>query len=466
MTNTIKPYPFQIECLEEIEWFNGRVLVSLDMGLGKTACAAWYWQRHKQDASPCIVVCPASVKFNWEVEVWKAAGVKSMVLEGTKPPRGKLVTKIPPIIILNYDILQFWVPWLKKLKPKMVVLDEVQNIANPKTKRARAVRSLCRGVGKLLALSGTPILNRPIELFNPLNLLRRSEFPGAWKFMQRYCDPHFTPWGWEYKGASHVDEFHQRLVDSCLVRRRKVDVLKDLPKKSRIVVPLPLSSVAEYQRADKDFVAWLMGIDPDKAKRAAKAEAMTRIGYLLRLAAELKLPYVHEWIANFLEDTDEKLVVFAVHWKVLEELQSKCKYKSVLIDGSITGRARYNAVNQFQTDNKVRVLFGNIKAAGVGITLTAAHTVATAEMAWRPADHEQADDRCYRIGTTEEVNCYYLVARNTVEQKLCKIIQQKQGVVSSVLDGGKMLEDTDIYSQLIGSVFKGTLDHGRDGKIP
>jgi SWI/SNF-related matrix-associated actin-dependent regulator 1 of chromatin subfamily A len=372
-----------------------------------------------------------------------------MVLEGTKPPKGRLVSSIPPIVILNYDILKHWLPWLKKLKPKMVVLDEVQNISNPSAKRSKAAKQLCRGVPRVLALSGTPILTRPIELFHPLSILCPDQFNSRWKFIHRYCGPRLTPWGWEFKGASHTNELHQLLVDSCLVRRRKVDVLKDLPKKSRIVVPLPLSNTSEYARAEADFVRWLHGIDPDKAKRAAKAEGMTKVGYLLQLAAELKLTYVHEWIQNFLADSDEKLVVFAIHRKVLDELQSNCKFKSSRIDGSTTHRGRQVIVNQFQTDNTVRVLFGNIKAAGVGITLTAAHTVATVEMAWRPGDHDQADDRCYRIGTTEEVNCYYLVAKGTVEEKLCRICQKKQGTVSSILDGGPMPEDTDIYDQLL-----------------
>lgn len=440
--------PFQQEGVEEIEWFNGRPLVGWEMGLGKTFTSLSFWHRHRASASPCIIVCPASVKYAWEQEALKAFRIRATVLEGTKPPRGKSVAAPPELVVLNYDILKHWVDWLQRLKPKMVILDEVQVISNHTSQRSRASKKLCDKVPRVLGLSGTPLLNRPIELFSILNILRPDVFNSRWSFAHRYCDPRLTPWGWEYKGCTNSTELHQLLTKTCLMRRRKVDVLKELPGKTRTVIPIPLKDMNEYRRASLDFIAWLSRQDPVKANRAAKAAAMVKMGYLLRLTAELKLPSVIEWINNCLDETDSKLVVFGVHKKILEEMKSKCRARSVTIDGSVTGRLRQAVVASFQQDKQVRVLFGNIKAAGVGITLTASHTVAFAELAWRPGDHTQAEDRCHRIGTTENVAAYYLVAKDTIEEKLCKIIQQKQSIVSSVLDGGSLDEDLDIYDQL------------------
>jgi len=171
------------------------------------------------------------------------------------------------------------------------------------------------------------------------------------------------------------------------------------------------------------------------------------------LAAKLKLKAAVEWINEWLEQNpDEKLVVFAHHRKCLEALERRLEAKSVVIDGSVTGQKRSLLVKQFQTDPGTRLLLGNILAAGVGITLTAAHNVVFAEMAWRPGDHIQGEDRCYRIGTTETVWCTYLVAHGTIEERLCRIVQRKQKVLSSVLDGGPVEGDLNVFDQLLAEL--------------
>lgn len=336
-----------------------------------------------------------------------------------------------------------------------VLVKNCQYAANPNAKRTRALKALCKGVPHLLALSGTPLVNRPIELQPVLQLVRPDLFPSRWDYAHRYCAPKWTPWGWKYTGASNLPELHEVLSREVMVRRLKTDVLKELPPKTRSVIPVPLSDVNEYRRADLDFAAWLTRQDPAAARRALKAETLTKIGYLLRLAARLKLPFVIEWINEWLGDCDEKLVVFAVHRQMIEALREGCKARSVVVDGSVTGRRRHDVVRAFQNDRGIRLLIGNMQAAGVGITLTAASTVAFAEVAWRPGDHTQAEDRCYRIGTTEPVFIHYLVGVDTVEEKLCKLIQQKQEVISSVLDGKIGTGDLDVYNQLLRELRKG-----------
>jgi len=330
-----------------------------------------------------------------------------------------------------------------------VVIDESQMAANPNVKRTKALKALCKRVPHVLALSGTPLVNRPIELQPILQLIRPDLFASRWDYAHRYCAPKWSPWGWQYTGASHLDELHEILSSEVMVRRLKADVMKELPPKTRSVIPVPLSDMNEYRRANLDFAAWLTRLDPVAARRALKAETLTKIGYLLRLAAKLKLPFVIQWINKWLEDCDEKLAVFAIHRQMIEALQEGCKARSVIVDGSVTGRHRHDVVRAFQNDRSIRLLIGNIQAAGVGITLTAANTVVFTEVAWRPGDHTQAEDRCHRIGTTEPVFIYYLVGVDTVDEKLCELVQRKQEVLSATLDGRTGETDLDIYSMLI-----------------
>ncbi len=447
----MKPYPYQTECVNEIDQFNGRVLCSLDMGLGKTVISLWWLQRHPESL-PAVVICPASVKYHWEHEAITSVGIRASVLEGRKPKRSNPSSS--KIVIINYDILQGWLEWLREMKPQTIIIDECQFVSNPETIRAKATKLLCKRVPFIHALSGTPLVNRPIELQPTLNILcpKEKEFRSRWTYGCLYCTPERIRGKWEFKGATKLKRLNYMLEETCMIRRRKADVLKELPPKVRNVLPIPLSNPSEYRRARIDFLTWLEMKDPTKVAAAKRAETLVKLGYLKRLAARLKLRYIVDWTNQFLADSDEKLILFAVHQKMIDALKRQVKAESVIIDGRVVGRKRKLTVDQFQHDNRIRVLIGNIQAAGVGITLTAASTVAFTELAWRPADHTQAEDRIHRIGQKETSFIYYLVARGTIEEKLCEVIQEKQKVISAVLDGEELTEDLDVFDQLLNNL--------------
>lgn len=404
-------------------------------------------------AFPAVVVCPAGVKFHWEHETVQFLGIRPAVCEGRKP-HGYSPDPIPQLTIVNYDILRDWCGWLKRLGPKTVVLDECHYLASGRAKRTQAAKRLCRSVSHVLALSGTPLVNRPLELFHTLNIIDRQTFNSRWSFAQTFCGPKWTPWGWGYKGASNTEQLYELLSSTCMIRKRKAEVLSQLPDKSRRVFTVPMSRPEEYEQAERDFVGWLMKQDPLKANKAVRAEAVTKLGYLKRLAARLKLRAVVEWINEFLHETEEKLVVFCCYRKALQAIVRRCPVRSVVVDGSVTGKRRKLAIDQFQKDRQTRLFVGNIRAAGVGITLTAASTVAFAELDWVPGAHVQAEDRCHRIGQGQPVTAWYFVAHGTIEERLCEVIQQKQEVLSAVLDGGPVPEDLDVYTQLLREMRK------------
>lgn len=451
-----KLYPYQNEGVEILEQYDGRVLLADEQGLGKTIQVLQYMKNHPE-IRPAIVICPAVVKWVWELQAFQHYGLRVCVLSGRKPPKTGL-PRNANILILNYDILAAWKDYLIALQPQVVAMDEVQAIKSLKTQRAKACKSLCKNVPHVIAISGTPLTNRPMELFSTLNILYPKEFPHFWTYAQKFCHPRRTPWGWNFNGASHLDELHRKLKKLGMIRRLKKDVLKDLPDKTRIVAPVDIENRKEYNRVLTDFIEWLGEQSPAKAKRARKAEELVKMGYLIRLAAESKMKAVYEWIDNFLESTDEKLVVFCVHKKIVRLLRERYKDISVKITGETSQPNRKQAVLNFQKNKKTRLFIGNIRAAGVGIDLWAASNVVFIETGWVPAEVLQAVDRLHRIGQTKHVFVHFLVARETIEEQLCEIIERKQKIVTHVLDGRQAYRKEtimDVYQELLKTVAKG-----------
>ena len=385
----MKLYKYQKEAIQKIDDFNGRVGLFFDMGLGKTIIAL-DWLVNNPKAFPAIVVCPASVKWHWEHEAWKFFKLRGLVCETRRAPNPNQFISKQNLYIINYDILPYWIDYIRNLNPQTIIIDENQYISNPKTSRTKAVKAICNKVPHVIALSGTPLLNRPIELFPTLNILKPELFNSRWSYAHKFCAAKRNHWGWDFNGSSNLKELNELLTSNGMIRKRKSEVLKDLPPKTVSVVSLPIRRPEEYERANSDFINWLHKKDPVKAQRAKRAEALVRIEYLKQLAAKLKLYYVVEWINNRLKGSDEKLILFANHRKMIEALQRRCKAKSVVLDGRTSGENRKLVVKQFQQDKNTRLFIGNTHAAGIGINLTAASTVAFTELEWQPGIHNQA----------------------------------------------------------------------------
>jgi SWI/SNF-related matrix-associated actin-dependent regulator 1 of chromatin subfamily A len=439
-----KLYKYQKQGVKALEAFDGRVLLADEMGLGKTIQALWYYKRNK--TSPVVIICPASLKYNWAREAAVHIGQRAEILEGTKPPKRKVFKK-NSFVIINYEIVGAWLDYLLEMDPQLVILDECQYIKNRAAKRTRYVRQLCKKVPHVLALSGTPLTNRPAELWPILNVVRPDIFKSFMSFVMEYCSARRMPWGWQFKGAKNLDKLHKLLTENCMVRRRKADVLTDLPAKSRHVVPVPIQNRKEYDEAEDDLITWLSKYSKAKASRASRAQRLVKMGYLKRLAGKLKLKSITDWIDAFLEESDGKLVVFAIHKNIIAQLKERYK-NCVVVTGSTSSKKRQQAVDRFQRDKKTRLFIGNLQAAGVGLTLTASSTVLFAELGWTPGEHVQGEDRVHRIGQTNAAQIYYLIGVDTIEERLSKILQEKQAVLSATLDGGDVVEQLDIFNQL------------------
>lgn len=446
-----KLFKFQRIGVKKLHRLKGRTLLADEMGLGKTLQSLTY-ANEAEDTHPILVICPAFLKRNWEHEASIHLGLQAQVIEGTKVPK-RMPLLHSQLVIINYDILKFWYEYIRELKPKLIIIDETHFIKNRAAKRTKYCKMLCHKVKKVIGLSGTPLEIRPIELFPILNILWPKEFSSYWAFGMRYCKPRRRPWGIEFRGATHIEELHEHLKELGMIRRRKQDVLKDLPAKINTVVPMDLPNMAEYNMAEKRFREWLQKERKSGAaiRRALRAEAVVQMGYLKRLAAKLKLEIIMQWIDNFLKSSPNgKLLMFGVHRSILATLQDKYSNVAVLVNGKTPKRLRPIYHDLFRKSKKCRILFNQLSMAA-GWNAKGCSTVGFAELGWKPAEHNQAADRVHGIGRGVKgvtASIYYFVAKNTIEERLCKLLQEHQKTIDAVLDGGPVT-DFDLIDQLL-----------------
>ena len=422
-------FPFQKAGVEFIESIGGNGMIADQMGLGKTIQSLGYIGLHPE-LRPVVIVCPASLKYNWEREagVWLENNDTIEIIKG-----GKVKPLTGDIIIINYDILKKWLNTLKKFEPRILIFDESHSIKNQKSARSKAAAELSKSVPHKLLLTGTPVLNRPAELWNQLQIIDPFEYPDNrfFQWHKRFTNATENRYGWDFSGSSNLDGLAASLK-TIMIRRTKDQVLKELPAKQRTSFFIEIDNKKEYMTAKRDLQEWLSEQEHDgKSDRTLSVEHLTRIEYLRQIAVKGKMKEVIKFIKTFLEG-GEKLVVFAIHKKVINIIMGEFERCAVKIDGSVSTEKRQEAVDSFQNDDKVKLFVGNIKAAGVGITLTAASNVAFVELPWTPAELEQAEDRCHRIGQKKAVGIHYLLAKNTIDATMAAMVERKRSIISEI----------------------------------
>jgi SWI/SNF-related matrix-associated actin-dependent regulator of chromatin subfamily A-like protein 1 len=404
-----------------------RSFLADEQGLGKTVEALATIEA--DGAYPAVVVCPASLKLNWmrEIERW-LPGRRAQMLEGNSG-----AVNAADITVVNYDIVAGRLEQLTAPAPRAAVLDESHYCKNPTAKRTQAAQRLAAAVprdGLVLALTGTPLMNRPPELISQLRILGRlGDFGSGAQFGQRFRGP-----------DAHL-RLHWHLRARCFARRLKAEVLPQLPAKTRAVVPVSLDNEPEYRLAEQDVVAWLRSQPLDlreldvKVAAALRAERLVRLNALKLLAARGKLHAALHWIHDFLT-SGEPLVVFARHREIQHAVLDRFP-DALHVLGVDSQRARDQVVRTFQSaeESGHQLLVCSIEVAGQGITLTRSSNVAFLELDWTPAKHDQAEDRCHRIGQQDAVNATYLLAADTIDETIATLLERKRAVIGTVTDG-------------------------------
>ncbi len=423
-------YPFQVagvryikDRLETI----GSVLIADEMGLGKTIEAIEFVNVSEVELKKILIVCPASLKDNWRNE-WK-----------------KFCRKDVKPVIINYERLVSQHEMRAKVWD-LIICDEIHYIKNSQAKRTQAIVGFRSDKGiqskYKIGITGTPIPNRPVELFAPLKWLLPYGFSDKMAFARRFCDLFHDGIGYNTKGASNLDELQDRLRSTIMLRRRKIEVLPQLPSKTRQIIEIePTDRMKELLQLEqrligftpKDTISDLQFREVVQKFYVGSGPSFENYSKTRSLLAELKIPLVIEHIEDLMEEED-KLLVFGHHQKMIDAVQERFSLQGVKLTGKTALKNRQKIVDDFQTNRKTRVFVGNIKAAGVGYTLTAAHNVVFAECDFVPGNMTQAEDRVCRIGQTEKVLIQYLVVSGSLDALMCKNMVKKQKILDQALD--------------------------------
>jgi superfamily II DNA or RNA helicase len=409
-----------------------RCFIADEQGLGKTVEALAALEA--DDAFPAVVVCPASLKLNWEREAahWLPHRTRTLVSGKSGAPDAADIT------ILNYEIVSAHRDALTRRRPRALVLDESHLAKNPRAKRTQAVRRLAASLpadGLRLALTGTPVLNHAEELISQLRVLGRLEDFGSGARFAR-----------QFQGPLLEERLHWHLRRTCFVRRLKREVLPQLPEKRQVVLPVALDNEQEYRLAEQDVIAWLREQPLDlseldaKIARVLRAERLAQLTTLQRLAAKGKLHAALAWIHDFLA-SGEPLVVFARHVEIQEAVLERFADAAHLM-GRDAVPDREATVRAFQEGDGPQLLVAATRVAAQGFTLTRASNVAFLELEWTPAMHDQAEDRLHRIGQRDAVTAWYLLAAGTIDETMAELVARKRGIVGAVTDGRRLDGDT------------------------
>lgn len=429
---------------------NDKFILADDMGLGKTTSAVIASLESK--ARKILVVCPASLKINWEREIRNYSDRKVLIVEGRK--WGSTFD----FYIINYDIIKNYhttdksedsddYKLLVNANFDLAIVDEAHYISNATANRTRLLNDVLETIPKVWLLTGTPMTSRPINYFNLLKIVD-SPLTLNWQaYVRRYCKGYQFNVGnrkvWNTSGASNLDELRER-TKNLVLRRMKTDIL-DLPEK--IVTPVFVELTSKmYDEELEEFTR----ISTDKKNDETISVTLNRLMKIRQLIAYEKIPYTCEIIDRCLEQ-GKKVIVFTNFTMSLDMIHEKYKKNSVTLDGRMNKEKRQDNVDRFQNDDKIKIFIGNIKAAGVGITLTAAEVVIMNDLSFVPADHSQGEDRAYRYGQKNSVLVYYPVFENTVEKIIYNILQKKKNVIDQVMGDGEYSES--FSKDLLKSLF-------------
>ena len=421
---------------------NKKYILADDMGLGKTSSAIMASISCK--SKKILVICPASLKVNWKREIENYTNDSIGIVEGKKWAEGKY-------IIINYDILKNFhsLPTDKNKKTTildskfdLVIIDEAHYVSNGKAQRTKLVNNLTSKIERLWLLSGTPMTSRPMNYYNLLKLVG-SRVANNWiNYVRRYCDGKQIFRGyrkvWLTFGATNLEELRDKTNDKVL-RRLKEDVL-ELPDKIITPIYMELKSKS-YEDEMGEYLDWRR-----QNRNRGLSIQLSKLMQVRQIIALEKVKETIQLIDQCLQQ-DKKVIVFTNFTQPLMTLHEKYKKESVVLNGTMKKDDRQKSVDRFQNDDTIKIFIGNVKAAGVGITLTAAEVVIFNDLSFVPSDMSQCEDRAFRIGQNKKVSCIYPIYENTIERTIYEIVNKKKSVIDTVM--GDNINEEDILGEIL-----------------
>jgi SWI/SNF-related matrix-associated actin-dependent regulator 1 of chromatin subfamily A len=422
------PLEHQKEAIQKLVE-NKKFILADDMGLGKTTSTII--AALEAGSKKTLIICPATLKINWKREIENYSDKTVFIAES------KNFSTEADFVIINYDIIKNFHDTKKKDESQilasnfdLVIVDEAHYIKNATAQRTKLINDIVKKTDRLWLLTGTPMTSRPIDYFNLLSLIDSPVAKNWMAYAIRYCQGYqFNVGGrkvWNVTGASNLEELRDRTLGLTL-RRLKENVL-DLPDKIITPVYLRLKS-KQYEEVMGEYYDWY---DKNPEESKSLTVQFSKLTKVRQIIADEKIAQTIELAENILEQ-DKKVIIFCNFTDSLNKITEHFGKVAVKLDGSMSKPERQHSVDQFQDNPKVKVFVGNIKAAGVGITLTAAEAVIMNDLSFLPSDHAQSEDRAYRYGQKNNVLVYYPIFENTIEGIIYDILNNKKQVIATVM---------------------------------
>ena len=443
------PLEHQKDAIEKLVG-SKRFILADDMGLGKTTSTIIAALETK--AKKILIVCPASLKINWEREIANYSDRSVFIAEGKK------YSTEPDFVIINYDILKNFHDTkdkenslLLKSNFDLVILDEAHMISNVQAQRTKIINSFVKNIKRVWLLTGTPMTSRPMNYYNLLSIIESPVAQNWMAYAIRYCQGYQFKAGnrkvWNVSGASNLEELRDR-TSKQILRRLKEDVL-DLPDKIITPVYLRLQS-KEYENLMGEYYDWY---DKNPDESSSLTVQFSKLMKVRKVIANEKVKQTIEFAENILEQ-GKKVIIFTNFTDTLQSIYHHFGKQAVYLDGSCSNSVRQQAVDQFQNDEKIKVFVGNLKAAGVGLTLTAAEVVIMNDLSFVPAEHAQAEDRAYRYGQKSNVLVYYPLFDNTIEGVIYDILNKKKQIIRTVMGDQTPENAGDVAEEILNLINK------------
>ena len=447
-----KPRDYQVDGIC-FHLSNKLVINGSDMGLGKTAQSLLAVECG--ELFPCLVICPSSVKYNWskEWDKWLEGRLISEIESSSK-----INNWSSDVVVINYDIvgkkdgmrvvLKF--PEIGLINWKSIIIDESHKLKNPKSIRSMSINLLTKKCENIYLLTGTPILNRPNELINQLNTIRKFKpLFGDWmSFIRKFCNAKKTPFGWDTSGASNLPELYSIMKQNTYFRVETKDVLQSLPEYQESVLTFKINNKKKYKDAVCDLILYLKknkGVEA--AERAESAQHLVMLMTLRQLSSLGKLKEIEEWLEDYLEATDRNILVFGIFKESLRQLSEK--FNSKLIDGSTSSKKKQEIIDGLT--KRDRMLFGNISSLGTGTDGLQAYyqDVLFIDQPDRPGDIDQAIKRVNRDGQKHSTNVYHAICDSTIDKDIYDMILKKREVTEAVNKGKTSGIDINVNIELL-----------------
>jgi SNF2 family DNA or RNA helicase len=503
----LEPYKYQKEAVVFFEACGGRALLGDQPGVGKTASAMTYAAYKKRKT---LIICPANLRLNWRSEILKFTNEKAFVYKWKPTKKSKKVNyskEDSMFHIVSYSSMASYITiemshkcknvfcdWAEKNNKKrykdktcpkcnvrnmvtsratknitfkedkqghifnpedyeLLIMDEAHYIKNPSSDRTKLIKKTLKDVPEKLLLTGTAIKSRPYEFFSLLNFLYPEEWSNAHAFGVKYCAAEKNKFGWDYNGASNLEELFTK-ISPYFLRRLKKDILSHLPEKTYTAIPIELSSqeMREYKKIKEGIKEEYKS---DNSDGDNNMNHLTRIQKLKQYTSQIKMNKAFDFIQDII-DGGEKVVVFTQYKDVSVKIAEKFGDKAVLFNGDINANKKDEAVERFMNDESVQVFSGTIGAASVGITLTVASISIFIDQPWTSADREQAEDRIHRASSkADKVQIIRLICEDTIDEDIDRLLNQKSSILSKVLDGKEFEENVSVKK---GNIFSDLID--------